>query len=267
MQSEADMAFTGIAGIILDMDGVLWRGDESLPGMVDFLSMLRGRGLPFVLATNNSSKTPADYVAKLERMGVPGITERQIVTSGMATATYLRERSPQGTRIHVIGGNGLRQAMLDAGFVLADTDVEFVVVGLDPTLTYDTLKRGALLIRQGATFIGTNGDRTFPSPEGLVPGAGSILAALETATDREPVIIGKPYEPMFRAALQILGTQPEDTLMIGDRLNTDIAGAVYLGLPTVLMLSGVTQYRDLENGDIQPDWVYDNLAALLADWN
>lgn len=261
------MAFSNIAGVILDMDGVLWRGDEPLPGMVDFLGMLRARGLPFVLATNNSSKTPANYVAKLERLGVPGVPERLIVTSGMATATYLRDRSPAGTRIHVLGGDGLRQIMQDAGFVLADSDVEYVVVGMDTALTYDTLKRAALLIRQGAVFIGTNGDRTFPSPEGLLPGAGSILAALETATDQQPVIIGKPYEPMFRAALTVLNTLPEDTLMIGDRLSTDISGAVYLGLATVLLLSGVTQRHELDNGDIQPDWVYDNLAALLVDWN
>lgn len=261
------MAFSNIAGVILDMDGVLWRGDEPLPGMVDFLGMLRARGLPFVLATNNSSKTPANYVAKLERLGVPGVPERLIVTSGMATATYLRDRSPAGTRIHVLGGDGLRQIMQDAGFVLADSDVEYVVVGMDTALTYDTLKRATLLIRQGAVFIGTNGDRTFPSPEGLLPGAGSILAALETATDQQPVIIGKPYEPMFRAALTVLNTLPEDTLMIGDRLSTDISGAVYLGLATVLLLSGVTQRHELDNGDIQPDWVYDNLAALLVDWN
>lgn len=260
------MAFSNITGVILDMDGVLWRGDEPLPGMVDFLEMLQARGLPFVLATNNSSKTPADYVAKLERLGVPGVAERQIVTSGMATAAYLQERAPAGTRIHVVGGGGLRQIMQGAGFVLADSNVEFVVVGIDTALTYDTLKRAALLIRQGAAFIGTNGDRTFPSPEGLVPGAGSILAALETATDQQPIIIGKPYEPMFRAALTILGTLPEDTLMIGDRLGTDIAGALHLGLVTALLLSGVTRRSELDNGDIQPDWVFDDLAALLADW-
>ncbi|MCB9451280.1 MAG: HAD family hydrolase [Anaerolineaceae bacterium] len=248
------------------MDGVLWRGDEPLPGMVDFLNMLRARGIPFVLATNNSSKTPANYVAKLAKLGVPDVSETQVITSGMATAAYLQERTPAGTRVYVVGGDGLREIMRGAGFTVCDTDVDFVVAGMDPDLTYEKLKRGALLIRAGATFIGTNADRTFPTPEGLVPGAGSVLAALETATDQQPTIIGKPYDPMFRTALHTLGTLPDDTLMIGDRLNTDIAGALHMGLPTLLVLSGVTRREELETGDIQPDWVYENLAALLADW-
>lgn len=260
------MNFKDIKGLILDMDGVLWRGDEPLPGMADFLKMLQGRGLPFVLATNNSSKTAADYVTKLARLGVPGVQAEQIVTSGAATVAYLKERYPEGTHIYVVGGDGLRQNVTDAEFVLSDTDAEAVVVGMDRLMTYDKIKRASLLIRAGAAFIGTNADRTFPDAEGLAPGAGSILAAIETATDQEPIVIGKPFEPMFRAALRILGTLPEDTLMIGDRLNTDIAGAVHLDMPTVLVLSGVSTRSDVETGEIQPDWVYDDLAALLADW-
>ena len=170
----------------MDMDGVLWRGDEMLPGVASFFDFLRARGLPFVLASNNSSRTPADYIAKLDGMGIPGVVEREIVTSGTATADYLHAHYPAESAVHVLGGDGLKAWSLARASALSD-EAGIVVVGIDFNLTYNKLKRAAYLIRGGADFIGTNGDATFPLADGLAPGAGSILAALETATDCQPI--------------------------------------------------------------------------------
>ena len=199
---------SNIKAVISDMDGVLWRGSQPLPGLVDFFTCLRQRGMDFRLATNNSSNTPGDYVRKLAGFGVHGIAESQIITSGTATASWMRERCPTGAKIHVLGGAGLKRIMRAAGFKLVDEDASAVVCGIDFDLTYDKVKRASLLIRDGARFIGTNPDPSFPSPEGLVPGAGSILALLASASGVQPIIIGKPERGMFDVALEQLGMSP-----------------------------------------------------------
>jgi HAD superfamily hydrolase (TIGR01457 family) len=259
------MKLSSINGVIMDMDGVLWRGDTILPGVAAFFDFLSAHGLPFVLASNNSSKTPADYVAKLAGMGVGGVTEQQIVTSGTATVDYLQTHYPSGSPVHVLGGDGLKALVTGAGFLLSD-EAQIVVVGIDFNLTYNKLKRAATLIRNGADFIGTNGDATFPLADGLAPGAGSLLAALRTATDREPLVIGKPNKPMYEAALHTLGTAPQTTLMIGDRLDTDIQGAQQAGLLAALVFTGVTNAQILAASDIQPEGIYNDLPALMAAW-
>ncbi len=250
----------------MDMDGVLWRGMEPLPGVASFFEFLRGRGLPFALASNNSSRTPVDYETKLQQMGISGVGEAQIVTSGTATADYLQAHYPAGSAVYVVGMDGLRTMIRAAGFVVSD-DAKIVVAGVDFDLTYDKLKHATYLIRAGADFIGTNADVTFPLPGGLAPGSGSILAAITAATDHVPLVIGKPYPPMFEAALHTLGTTAETTLMIGDRLNTDIEGAQNAGLRTALVLTGVTQREELDDALIHPDGVYDDLPALMAAWD
>lgn len=261
------MNFSDIEAVIMDMDGVLWTGDIALPGMADFFVQLRRRGIPFALATNNSGKSPATYVQKLAKLGVPDVSDEQIVTSGTATATYLQSCYQPGTAIHVLGGDGLRQVTEAAGFTLADEGAAAVVVGLDPQLTYEKLKRAALLIRGGADFIATNQDMTIPVLEGLAPGAGSLVAALRASTEQEPIVtIGKPGAPMFESALRVVGTLPQHTLMIGDRLNTDIEGAVLLGLQTALVLTGVSTRADADVAVRPPHGVYDNLVGLMDAW-
>lgn len=260
------MQLSTITGVVMDMDGVLWRGDEKLPGVEAFFGFLRARGLPFVLASNNSSNTPATYVAKLDRLGVGGVREDQIVTSGTVTVDYVRQHYPVGSAVHVLGGDGLKAMMSAAGFVVSD-EARVVVAGIDFQLTYERLKRATYLIRAGADFIGTNGDVTFPMADGLAPGAGSILAALKTATDRQPIMIGKPDKPMFEAALRILDSQPESALMIGDRLDTDIEGAQKAGLRAALVLTGVTSRGELATNAVVPDGVYEGLPALMAAWD
>jgi 4-nitrophenyl phosphatase len=261
------MNLSDIAAVISDMDGVLWRGDVPLPGLSEFFDLLRTRGRRFVLATNNSAKSPADYVAKLGHMGVPDIREEQIITSGTATVSYMQTHYSAGTRVYVLGGDGLRKILTEAGFTVSDDGADVVMVGFAPQLTYERLKKASLLIRAGADFIGTNPDPSIPTPEGLAPGAGSIIAAVRTATDCEPLIIGKPHPPMFEAALRFLGTRADETLMIGDRLTTDIEGAQRVGLRTALVLSGVTTRETLMASGAQPDGVYEDLSQLVAAWH
>jgi len=265
------MKFSKISAAVMDMDGVLWRGDQALDGMVELFEWLRESNIPFALATNNSSKTQADYVAKLARMGVEDMPEERIITSAVATAAYLRERYPAGTRMLVVGGNGIRQALDDSGFDVDDESsdpIEVVVAGIDFGMTYETIKRATLAVRAGATLIGTNPDTTFPSPEGLVPGAGSVIGMIEIASDQQATIIGKPHRPMFDIALQVVGQPAESTLMIGDRLNTDIEGGQAVGMQTALLFTGVTQPQALIDPDnaISPDVAYEGLPELLKAW-
>jgi 4-nitrophenyl phosphatase len=259
------MSLSEIKALVCDMDGVLWKGDIALAGMAEFFAFLHFRQILFVLATNNAGKHPTDYLAKLARLDVPDIETWQIITSSTATADYLRGIYPQGTRLFVIGNSGLPQVLQEAGFVMADENVAAVVVGIDSEFSYAKAKKATLLIRNdGAAFIGTNPDLTYPSPEGLIPGAGSIIGMIELATEVQPILIGKPARAMFDVAVQRLGTNPHETLMLGDRLNTDIEGAANVGLQTALVLTGVSQRENI--GLVQPSYIFDDLPALIEAW-
>ncbi len=270
----ADLRFTEIAGLVCDMDGVLWRGDEPLDGLRMLFAWLHERSIPYMLATNNSSKTQDDYIAKLTRMGVDGVRPERIITSSIATAEYMRPRYPAGTRVYVVGMGGIRTALDELGFDVLPSDATFdpaepaqvVVTGVDFALTYGHLTTAALHLQYGADFIGTNGDLSFPMPLGESPGAGSILALLQAATGREPVVIGKPRPPMFESALQAMHLPAASVLMLGDRLDTDIAGAQALGMPTALVLTGVTQADDLLDQQVWADVVYEDLPAFIRAW-
>lgn len=257
--------FFSIRAVVLDMDGVLWRGSEVLPGVTDFFAFLQHHTIPFALATNNSTKTVESYVDRLNSIGVPAHAEN-VITSAVATADYISRRYPPGTPVYIIGKEGIRQALTERGYPEDPDHAQLVVVGLDFAVTYDKLKTATLRVRDGADFIGTNGDLTFPAPEGLVPGNGSLLAAIQAATDTVPTIIGKPEKAMFETALLRLGAPPEATLMIGDRLQTDIAGAKRAGLKAALVLTGTTTVEQTELSDVQPDGIFDSLAALHLAW-
>ena len=252
--------------IIFDMDGVLWRGDDPQPGVPDIFPFLQEKNISYVFATNNSSKTPAMYVEKLGRIGVRANPD-QIITSAIATAHYARETYPDAETVYIIGREGIIEAFAEQGFTqVFDEQADLAVAGFDPTLTYDKLRAACYQIQRGARFIGTNPDKSFPEPDGFAPGAGSILAALEAATDVSPKIVGKPYPPMFETALDILNTTADRTLMVGDRLETDIQGANSLGMYSVLLLSGISTQDDAERLNIKPDAVLENVSALLSSW-
>lgn len=254
-----------VNAFLIDMDGVLYRGEERLPGARRFLCTLEERGVPYLLLTNNATRTPRQFVQKLERMGMSVAPER-VLTSAVATARYLVRAAGPGTPVFAIGMDGLRQALEEEGFVLTEQEPEYVVVGLDTEVDYRKLATAALAIRRGAEFIGTNPDRTLPTEQGLLPGAGSLLAAIQAATDVAPRVIGKPEAEVFHTALAMLGTQPDTTAMLGDRLDTDIAGAKRVGLRTVLVLTGVATPEDVATSSVRPDWVFEDLLALLEVW-
>ncbi len=258
----------GLRGVLCDMDGVLWHGLEPLPGLHDFFAFLRQHSLAFTLVTNNASKTPRQYVEKLRRFGIE-IGEEAVLNSAIAAATYLHERRPNGGRVYPVGGPGVHAALREAGFTLVDEEAreaDVVVVGWDPHLTWRKMARATLLIRNGAAFIGTNPDPTFPAEEGQVPGNGAQLAMLEAATGRKPTVVGKPETALYRQALARMGLRPQEVLVIGDRLDTDILGGVRLGAPTALLLSGVHGEEVLRRALVHPDFVFDDLAALVAAW-
>jgi 4-nitrophenyl phosphatase len=256
-----------VRAVVCDMDGVLWLDDQPLPGLGAFFDRLRARDVPFQLATNNSSKTAADYVGKLAKMGVTDVLPDRIITSGMVTVAALRAAYPAGTAAYVLGGAGLRALIADAGFTLVDRDAAFVVVGLDPALTYDRLRGAAFCLGAGAAFYATNDDAAIPTPDGLAPGAGSLVAALMTASGRQPTVMGKPHRPMFDYALARLSCPPEAVLMIGDRLETDIAGGAAAGMQTALLLSGASERGQIDGAAVQPGAIYDDLAHLVTDWD
>lgn len=254
-----------IQALVIDMDGVLWRGDTPMPGLHAFFELLRNRPIRFRLATNNPTRTPEQYVAKLARMGVQ-VAPEEILTSAIVTARYLASHMP-GARVYVIGMDGLRQALLDHGLQLSDGNAaDCVVVGLDTQLTYAKLAEATLLIRAGARFIGCNPDVTLPSERGLMPGNGATLAYLQAATGVAPLIIGKPERAIFDAALEAMQVPAERAATLGDRLETDILGGQRAGMRSILVLSGATDATQLANSPIQPDWVFESIRELAAAW-
>lgn len=253
-----------IRSLILDMDGVLWQDNQPIGNLPAIFSQIQAKGLKVILATNNATRSVNSYLEKLQSFGVT-LTPAQILTSSLATAHFLQTHYPPG-KIFVIGEAGLKEALQNAGFSNQDSAHEktlAVVAGMDRALTYDKLRQATLLIRSGAAFIGTNPDRSFPTPDGQVPGAGAILAALEAATDTKPKIIGKPEPIIYQQAIERLGTTPAETLAVGDRLETDILGGQNTGCKTALVLSGVTTFAQAQTWNPPPDFIANNLTALL----
>ncbi len=267
--------FDNIKTLIIDMDGVLWHGDQAIPGLVEFFQTLREQQIPFILATNNASQTAEQYVSKLARMGVT-VETREILTSAMATALYLAQRTdPASTRVFVIGEKGATEPLIQLGFTLTglyevdkpgDTGpkvgADYVVCGMDKELTWHKLATATLNINNGAKFIGTNPDTSLPTELGFTHGNGAIIAALQAATGVAPVIIGKPEPLMYQQALALLGVEPSETMAIGDRLETDILGAVRANIRSLMVLTGVSSEADLKTSDYQPDWVMADIRAV-----
>lgn len=257
------LALSQLQGFLLDMDGVLYRGDTPVPGMQALLEHLEVHSIPHLFLTNNSSQTPEQYTERLRKMGARVRTER-ILTSALVTAAHLAAQASASSRVLVVGENGLRQALLGAGLVLTElyTEATHVVVGLDREVRYETLARATLAIRRGAVFLGTNADRSLPTERGLEPGAGTLLAAIEAASGVAPQTFGKPERPMFDTALERLGTAAARTAMIGDRYETDILGASRAGLVTIAVTSGVHDEAYLRGQNPPPDFLFPSVAEI-----
>lgn len=254
---------SSIQALVIDLDGVVWRGQTALPGILEFFDMLKERKIPFVLATNNAATSPEQVSRRLELLGIHAST-KEVLTSGLASAEFLRHELPPGASIYAIGEDPLKTALIHAGFSLTQdaNDARAVVVGFDRHMGWEQLAEAALAIQAGALFLGTNPDVTFPTERGLLPGNGALLAALETATGVKAKIIGKPEPHLFLQAIAYLQSKPKHSLVIGDRLETDILGGQRAGMMTALILTGVTQRHELASSQIQPDYVFDDLPQL-----
>ena len=256
-----------IKSLIIDMDGVIWRSDAPIGDLAALFHRIRQRGLKFVFATNNSTKTSEQYVAKLKEFGVD-VELWQVVTSSQAAAHALAQKFPPGTKVFMIGEDGLRIPLEEKEFELLSIEnapeARAVVMGLDRTVNFQKLVEATLLVRSGVPFYGTNTDKTFPTPRGQIPGAGAWISVITTATEVQPIVAGKPFPFLMELSLERLGTKPEETLVVGDRLETDIAAGQSTGCPTALVLSGVSARAQGETWTPKIDMIAEDLATLIG---
>ncbi|HEY0984420.1 HAD-IIA family hydrolase [Schlesneria sp.] len=267
MSATTPVRLRQVRGVLFDMDGVIYVGTRLLPGVQEMFDYLERTGRKWLCVTNNASRTPVQFVEKLTEMGVKARPE-QILGSAEATAGWLAEQIeqqgwPKG-KIIIVGQDGLRSALQQYGFelTLEPTEATYAIAGINFEVTYEELARVSLAIRNGARFLGTNSDPSYPSERGLLPGAGSILALLQAATEVAPTVIGKPNRGMYDQALHRIGLQPSEVMMVGDRYDTDIAGALAIGLTTTGVLTGISKRQDFESAAVPPHFIADNLVHL-----
>lgn len=252
---------TGAECWLTDMDGVLVHEGEALPGAARFLARLQERGRRFLVLTNNSIFTPRDLAARLARAGLQ-VPEAAIWTSALATADFLSSQSPGGSAF-VVGEAGLTTALHEAGYTLTDTDPDYVVLGETRTWSFEAITRAIRLVDAGARFIATNPDRTSPSPEGPLPATGAVAAMIREATGAQPYSIGKPNPMMFRSAMNRINAHSESTVMVGDRMDTDIVAGMEAGLETILVLTGSTRAEEVARFPFRPSRVAASIAEVV----
>ena len=247
-------------GFLIDMDGVIYRGGELIPGADRFVRQLQENEIPFLFLTNNSQRTRRDVAMKLTRMGI-AIEEQHVFTCAMATARFLASQKPNGTAF-VIGEGGILHALHRNGYAIVDKSPDFVVVGEGRTLSFEMMETAVQMILDGARLVATNPDPSCPTSSGTRPGCGALVALLEAATGIKAFSVGKPSPVMMRTARKELGLATSETIMIGDTMDTDILGGVQMGYRTILVLSGGTQLGDLEHFAYRPDIIIDSVADL-----
>ena len=257
-----DLPRRAINALILDMDGVLWRDTVEIGSLKDIFARIQDKNLSVAFATNNSSKTPNQYVSKFSGFGVD-LSESQIFTSSLVTSEYLSDQFPEGGPVYCIGENGLVSALEDKGFYQDMDTAQAVIVGLDRSINYEKLDIASALVRKGAVFIGTNPDLTYPVPGGFSPGSGTMIAAVSAASGKIPTIIGKPEITIFQTATEYLEVHKDKCLVVGDRLETDILGAQKFGARCAVVLSGVATMSQINEWDPSPDYVAKDLADLI----
>jgi NagD protein len=246
---------------LTDMDGVLMHEGVPIPGANTFLERLREAGRPFLVLTNNSIYTARDLHVRLKRIGLE-VPVENIWTSALATAKFLDTQHPNGTA-YVIGEAGLTTALHETGYVLTDSDPDFVILGETRTYSFEALTKAIRLINRGARFIATNPDNTGPSPEGALPATGSVAALITKATGKDPYFVGKPNPLMMRTGLNAIGAHSETSAMIGDRMDTDVLAGLEAGMETFLVLTGLTTKADIESYPYRPTTVVDSIADLV----
>lgn len=247
---------------LTDMDGVLHREGDMIPGADEFISRLRAEEIPFMVLTNNSMQTPRDLSAKLTRMGLH-IEPERIWTSATATAKFLSQQAGEASA-YVIGEAGLTTALHEMGWILTDSDPDFVVLGETRTYSFEALTTACNLILRGSRFIATNPDLTGPGPNGVIPATGSVAAMITAVTGRDPYYVGKPNPVMMRSALNTLGVHSENTVMIGDRMDTDIKAGMEAGMRTVLVRTGISDDAEIARYPYRPTAIVDSVADLVG---
>ncbi len=244
----------------IDMDGVLVKGSTPIPGAGDFLKRLQDNGRNYLVLTNNPLRTPRDLSHRLRNSGLD-VPPEHIFTSAIATARFLQSQKPDGTAF-VIGESGLTEAIHEAGYIITDTNPDYVVLGETEHYNYEMLTRAVRLIANGAQFIGTNPDVSGPTEHGIAPGCGATAALIQKATGKAPFFVGKPNPLMMRTALNYLGAHSQESVMVGDRMETDVIAGVESGMQTVLVLTGMTSREDVERFPYRPSQIAESVAHI-----
>lgn len=249
-------------GYICDMDGVIYHGDRLVEGAKEFVNWLKEKSKRFLFLTNSSAKSPKELQQKLSRLGIE-VGLEDFTTSAQATASFLASQNPN-TGVYVIGESGLINALYDAGFYMDQVHPAYVVVGESRTYNFEQIEMAVHLVLGGAKLIGTNSDLTGPSEKGVVPACRALVAPIEMATNRKAYFIGKPNPLIMRHAIHKLGCRLEDTLIVGDRMDTDIIAGIESGIETALVLSGITRREDLVLFPYQPSYILDRAADIMT---
>lgn len=253
---------------LIDLDGVIYRGNTLLPGAQDFLSWLQANQKKYLFLTNNSFAGASEVLSKLQRLGIP-TDASHVLGAGQATVQLIARRYP-GANVYLVGEQPMRDLLTRYGLHPVDEEIDsdpsrasVVLVGLDRTFDYTKLNRAVQAIRAGAHFIAINRDALLPVANGIVPGCGTMVAAIEAGVGLAPEVVGKPEPGLFHEAMRLLGSQPDETVMIGDVLAVDIKGGQAAGVHTLLVLSGNNSRADLERSAIKPEYVYQDVAEVL----
>ena len=248
-------------GFISDMDGVIYHGNKILEGVHDFIEWLKNNDKHFLFFTNSSERSPLELSQKLKRLGLD-VDPSHFYTSALATADFLASQKP-GCSAYVIGEPGLINALYDKGISMNDVNPDYVVIGETRNYNYDNIIRAVKMVNNGAKLIGTNPDMTGPSEQGIVPATKALVAPIELSTGCVPYYVGKPNPLMMKSGIKLLGVAPEDAVIVGDRMDTDIVAGIESEIDTVLVLSGVTTLDDLKTFPYRPKYIYENVGELV----
>jgi 4-nitrophenyl phosphatase len=258
---------SNIKALIIDMDGVVWKVDTPIGDLESTFRHIRERGLKFVFATNNSTKTSQQYVDRLAKFGVD-VEPWQIITSSQAAAHAIAQKFPRGTKVFMIGEDGIQMALEEKGFEVVSVEnassAQVFVMGIDRGINFDKAAEGTLLVRKGIPFYATNTDATFPTPRGEIPGSGAWISIITTATGVQPIVAGKPFPFLMELSLEKLGVQKEEALVVGDRLETDMAAGQGAGIRCALVLSGVSTKEQADAWTPKVDVIANDLASLIG---